>query len=290
MSEEVRTDQDVQFAARALFDGCAPERRQDIDALWVSFRPIFQFAPDIHQGKRFILDAGAYRYIRFNHRVLRAFWLAAFVAWEGYEAVNAALQTGNNPCAANLARFHLLIEAFRSTLTLDDPSLEPLPDGVPEPGSYPGVDHPTSQAPAELATLAAGWAFLHEAQHMQHQQDGTGAPQDGNPQQFHDEEFSCDEFAARFLIEQHGQYAQAKSVDADAVLKKRRAGLSVAMFALVLMSEGHWQSTDTHPSVQSRLDHIRPLLGNDAEASAMIIGAFMALRCIWPDAPVLRFP
>lgn len=289
MPEELRTDQDVQIAARFLFDGCAPERRQDIDALWASFRPSFQFAPDIYQGQRFILDAGAYRYIRFNHRVLRAFWLAAFVAWEGSEAVNAALQTSNNPCAANFTRFHLLIEAFRSTLASDDPSLEPLPEGVPEPGTYPGADRPTSQAPTELATLAAGWAFLHEARHMKHQQEGTGAPQDGTSQQFHEEEFSCDEFAAHFLIDQHAKYAQDASVDVAAVLKKRCLGLCVAMFALVLMSEDNWEASDTHPSVQSRLDRIRAFLGADAEDSAMIIGAFMALRCIWPDVPTLAF-
>lgn len=45
------------------------------------------------------MDAGSYRYIRFNHHVVRSFWIGAFAAWEGYRTVaeskdfRAALQT-----------------------------------------------------------------------------------------------------------------------------------------------------------------------------------------------------
>lgn len=289
MSQVVRTDTDVQVAAKALFEGCAPERKADIDKLWDAYRPEFQLTPDILAGERFILDAGAFRYVRFNHRVLRAFWLASFIAWEGSQAVHAALQASDDPASADFSRFRQLIDAFRTTLTADEADLEPLPDGIPQAGTYPGAGQPLLQAPAELATLAAGFAFLHEARHIKHQQDGTGAPQGGSPDQFHAEELSCDDFAARFLIEQHSTFAHDQSEDAAAVLKKRRLGLSVAMFALVLMSENRWQASDTHPSIQARIDSLRPLLGMNAEDIAMIVGAFTALRCIWPNAPTPRF-
>ena len=289
MQQALRTDQDVQDAVKALIHGCAPERRAEIDAIWSAYRPEFQLTPDVHEGERFILDAGAYRYVRFNHRVLRAFWLAAFIAWEGHRAVHSVLQTGSDPCSADFTRFRLLTDAFRTTLASDDPTLEPLPTGIPEPGKYPGANEPLSQAPAELATLATSWAFLHETRHIRHQQEGTGAPHGGSRPQCHAEEFSCDEFAARFLIEHRSRCAQDQRVDADAVLRKRRNGVAVGMFALSLMTENHWQASDTHPSVQSRMDALRPLLGNNAEDFAMIIGAFMALRCIWPDVPISTF-
>lgn len=74
--DSVRDDDSVQVAARNVLMGAAPERDADLDILWRQLDPIFQVAPDIHEGDRVIMDAGAYRYVRFNHRVLRAFWIA----------------------------------------------------------------------------------------------------------------------------------------------------------------------------------------------------------------------
>jgi hypothetical protein len=44
--------------------------------------PLFQLTHDTHDGERFMMKAGMDRYVRFNHRVVRAFWIAAFAAWE----------------------------------------------------------------------------------------------------------------------------------------------------------------------------------------------------------------
>ncbi len=55
--------------------------------MWVDLDPKFQLTPDTHEGENIIMDAGAYRYVRFNHRVLRAFWIAGYTAWEGYRLI-----------------------------------------------------------------------------------------------------------------------------------------------------------------------------------------------------------
>src|SRR5271170_2121867 len=87
MENTYRDDNEVQIAVRDLFLGCAPERKPELDAIWQMLAPKFQLTGDIHEGERFILDAGCYRDVRFNHRVVRAFWLAAYIAWEGYRAI-----------------------------------------------------------------------------------------------------------------------------------------------------------------------------------------------------------
>jgi hypothetical protein len=71
MNEAVRDDDSVQTAVRNLFMGSAPERESDLTAMWRELEPRFQITPDLHEEDRIIMDAGAYRYVRFNHRVLR---------------------------------------------------------------------------------------------------------------------------------------------------------------------------------------------------------------------------
>ena len=87
MSGEIRQDDEVQEAIRNLFVGCVPERKTELENYWNNLSPVFQIVPDVHENERLILEAGAYRYVRFNRRVVRAFWIGAFTAWEGYRAV-----------------------------------------------------------------------------------------------------------------------------------------------------------------------------------------------------------
>ncbi|RAZ89056.1 hypothetical protein DPM33_18945 [Mesorhizobium hawassense] len=120
--DDIRDDDDVQQAARNVLMGCAPERKTALDDMWQELNPKFQLAPDLHQGERIIMDAGAYRYVRFNHRVMRAFWIAGYAAWEGYRAVADAPSFD----AVDLGRFRDLLEAFESVISSDNPELEPL--------------------------------------------------------------------------------------------------------------------------------------------------------------------
>uniref|UniRef100_A0A973W6R2 Uncharacterized protein n=1 Tax=Bradyrhizobium septentrionale TaxID=1404411 RepID=A0A973W6R2_9BRAD len=97
-----------------------------------------------------------------------------------------------------------MIAAFEKTISSDQPELEALPAGVAEPGSYADAGtEPQSRAAGELATIAVAWALLHEVRHIRHQREGTGAaPYGSDATEKHREEFSCDEFATAFLLEQ----------------------------------------------------------------------------------------
>lgn len=282
---DIRDDQTVQDSVRHLFVGCAPERTAELDQMWLELAPLFQLTPDEHEGDRIIMDAGAYRYVRFNHRVLRAFWIAGYTAWEGYRTVAESPSLA----ALEMDRFKELISSFETVISSREPDLELLPDGVAEPGQYADQSQaPQSRAASELATIAVAWALLHEIRHIRHQREGTGAdPYDTDPKPKHDEELSCDEFATRFLLDQIDAYAQHKGESSVLVRQKRQLGIYFGLFAVTLLAKEKWEASDTHPAVQNRIDAIRSLIEPDKSviAAAVAHAAFSALQTLWPKAP-----
>lgn len=72
----LRDDDDVKNAVRHALLGSAPERETELIDLWSVLEPRFQLTDDTHDGERFVMEAGMYRYVRFNHRVVRSFWIA----------------------------------------------------------------------------------------------------------------------------------------------------------------------------------------------------------------------
>jgi hypothetical protein len=75
---DARSDEAVQDAARELFLGVAPERHAELQALWWRYGPSFELLSD--SGPDGFLEAGLFKFVRFNHRAMRAFWLASFIA------------------------------------------------------------------------------------------------------------------------------------------------------------------------------------------------------------------
>jgi hypothetical protein len=280
----VRDDDSVQVAARNVLRGGAPERDADLDDMWRELDPKFQLAPNLDGVQPIIMDAGAYRYVRFNHRVLRAFWIAAYAAWEGYRGVVEAASLE----ALDLGRFKELIAAFESTISSNDPELEALPSGVAEPGEYPDKQRdPQGRVAGELATIAVAWALLHELRHIRHQREGTGAdPLGTDTKSKHEEELSCDAFATTFLLERIDAYSGSTGESAELVRQKRQLGIYFGLFAVALLAKERWGDSDTHPAVQTRLDAVRTLMDPLSDIAAAIAHlAFASLGAVWPGAP-----
>jgi hypothetical protein len=84
MQSSINKAQTVQQAAHSLFLGCAPERKADLEDLWKRYQPEFKLLDDAGPDAFFTLEAGLYHFVRINHRAMRAFWFAGFIAWEGY--------------------------------------------------------------------------------------------------------------------------------------------------------------------------------------------------------------
>ncbi|WP_187829423.1 phage exclusion protein Lit family protein [Labrys sp. KNU-23] len=284
MIESVRDDDMVQEAVRRLFLGSAPERSHDLKLMWEELAPVFQLTPDEHQGERIIFDAGLFRYVRFNHRVLRAFWIAGYAAWEGYRLI------AESPDLEQLdnSRFAELVKAFEQVIENVDPSEVPLPAGVAEPGRYPDLKNdPQGRAASELATIAVAWALLHELRHIRHQREGTGADPFGDSEPKHREEFSCDEFATTFLLERADECAAAEQVNVEHIRRKRQLGIYFGLFAVALLAKDKWRASESHPSVQARIDAVRTLMEPTKSdlAAAMAHAAFAILGQLWPGAP-----
>ena len=115
-----------------LFVGVAPERNAELSDLWQRYTPRFNFIMDNGPDGAFVMEAGLYREVRFNDRAMRAFWLAAFIGWEGYRSVHEGLVRND----FQLTRFNEMIDCFTELLNADDPLTVTLPEGVPDPGVY----------------------------------------------------------------------------------------------------------------------------------------------------------
>lgn len=268
---------DVQRVARNLLLGAMPEREAEFAVLWAAYQTEFQIVDDNHDDGPIVLDAGLYRFVRFNHRVMRLFWLAGYAYWEGYEAFHRFA----NGDPIRLEQFKAIVECFDQVMTATDVESVPWPDPIPPPGTL--VDHVEGRAErvaGELAIFSTAFAVLHELRHIVHQNEGTSAPYDDWPR-CREEEHSCDEFAAAYLLERIGDYASQSGEDAHKVRAKRQAGVYAALFALSLLSKRNPGRSNHHPAVQERLNRVIRQMsdrdGLDPKAWAGAAAAFCAL-------------
>ena len=250
-SEDKRSDAQIQYAIKALFLGIAPEKRSELERLWDDYQLQFCLFMD---DKGVLMEGGAYRYVHFNHRVLRVIWVSSFAAWEAYSCTQLAIGDGE------LRSFDRLRDLLGLALRIrdaSDPEAVSLGD-LPEPGSLPS--DPQLRAPAELAMFAAGWAILHEVRHLKHQQDLTSTADGDAPEIARAEELSCDQFAAEFLTDSIAQYASAHAEEHAKIRMKRALGVYFGIFALIVLGHPNWKETKTHPSVSDRLRAMQSIL------------------------------
>ena len=264
--------------------GVTPERAEELQHYWGEFGLQIQMLDDDGPDGLVVLDAGGYIFIRFNHRVMRLFWLASFALWEGYAAHHCYVTSGET----DLTRFEEILDCFEATRIAANVDMVPWPDFIPPAGDL--VDHVPGDAArvgGELAILGTGWAVLHELQHLIHQQAGTSAP-------WHDveackrEEHSCDSFATAFLIERIAGQAAATGQLAAGISAKRQTGIYCAVFALTLLSRANWGPGERHPALQERIDAIAAVMDahrTSKVAAIIAVSAFASLKLAYPDAP-----
>lgn len=279
-NEEPRNDQQVQLAGKNLFIGVAPEREDELNQFWEKYHPRFNVLSDMSKDGKIIFDAGAYIDIRFNHRMMRAFWVASFAFWEALSALDCE--------QPNYHRLQTLLKYIEHVLK-DDEYSETIPCEVPSPGTLvdPKKDY-RGRENGEIAVFVGGWALLHEVRHIQHQQDGTSYDHQSTAEEKHLEELSCDEYATAFLLEKIAIYAEKSEQDSSLVEMKRQLGIYATLFALTVISKGSWLDSETHPSMQRRIDQVLNILiehGLNERASLRASGAFYSLAVIWGDIP-----
>jgi len=282
------TEQDharqLQEVTRSLFLGIVPERQDELTQYWTDFGPRFQILDDCGPDGSLIMDAGGFFIIRFNHRMMRLFWLASFLLWEGYTAQHQSVTTET----LDLARFRQILNCFEATRAARDVDTVPWPADIPLPGVL--VDHVAgdpARVGGELAIFSVGWALLHELRHLIHQQQQTSAPV-GDEELSRQEELSCDAFATRFLLERVNEYAHAQGNEPAAVSEKRQMGIYCALYAITLLTKENWEDTATHPAMQSRIRNVLAIIeshGVSVTANVIAVAAFESLNAVYPNAP-----
>ncbi len=280
MQDGVRSDNQIQSAVKNLLKGAAPERERDLESLWEECKPQFQFL----DTDDLVMDAGAYRIIRYSYSALRAFWFAGFIAWEGYQKSHAFHVLDSD----NFNRFNDMVKTFENLLTKKCPISKPLPFGVPEPGDFPDAEKfPRERSAADLAAIATAWAFLHEVKHLKHQQGGTSSKPNDSVEKHHEEELSCDKYATKFILSGVTEYARSTGEDPEKIRQKRELGIYFALFTLVLISAKKWEDSDSHPSIQKRINATIVTMGSSGMENSDIISKliFFAIQREWPDAP-----
>lgn len=283
---DTRENEQLKNAISNMFFGSVPERKDEITALIKQLDIVFGMLSDSHNGGSTIMQAGLYRFVQFNHRFVRSFWIGAFAAWEGYRAIAESSDIGE----VDINKFKVFVYTFEETINGQQADDYHLPNGIPEPGNFPDkASDPQGRAAAELAIIALGWAFLHEIHHIKHQREGTGAGIDGTPECNQNEEFSCDEFATKFILEEVKKYSDGSGEAFCLVRRKRELAIYIALFSLVLLSKDNWQESDSHPAVQERISAVCRIMGPDRDETAKVIAhaAFTTLRTIWPSAPIV---
>lgn len=264
--------------------GVTPERTDELQRYWEEFGLQFQILEDDGPDGPVVLDAGGYVYIRFNHRIMRLFWLGSFAMWEGYSAFQHYATTQET----NLARFREILDCFEATRVAADVDAVAWPAYLPLPGEL--VDH-TPGDPArvggELAIFGVGWAILHELQHLIHQQAGTSAVWD-DVEACRREEHSCDAFATAFLLGRIAEQAAETGQSPTAISDKRQMGIYCAVFTMTLLSRENWGPGERHPALQERIDAIAAALeahGTSKVAAIIAVAAFVSLKLAHPGAP-----
>lgn len=271
-------------AVHNMLLGATPERTEELQHYWGEFGLQIQMLEDDGPDGLVVLDAGGYIFIRFNHRVMRLFWLASFALWEGYAAYHHYVTSGE----ADLTRFEEILDCFEATRIAGNVDVVPWPDFLPPAGEL--VDHvpgDPARVGGELAIFGTGWAVLHELQHLIHQQAGTSAPWD-DVDACKREEHSCDAFATAFLLERIADQAAATGQPASGISAKRQTGIYCAMFALTLLSRANWGPGERHPALQERIDAIAGVMDahrTSKVAAIIAVSAFASLKLAYPDAP-----
>ena len=271
-------------AVHDMLLGVSPERTAELQTYWEDFGLQFQILNDDGPDGPVVLDAGGYVLIRFNHRIMRLFWLGSFAMWEGYVAFQHYATTQET----RLTRFVEILDCFEATRAAADVDAVPWPAFLPPPGEL--VDHvpgDPGRVGGELAIFGVAWAVLHEVQHLIHQQAGTSAAPD-DVEACRREEHSCDAFATAFLLERISEYAAATGQSESLVSDKRQMGVYCAIFAMTLLSRENWGPGDRHPALQERIDAVAGVLddhGTSKVAAIIAVSAFVSLKSVYPDAP-----
>ncbi|MCD2176094.1 phage exclusion protein Lit family protein [Rhizobium sp. C4] len=248
---------DVSKAIDLLLGGAAPERLEEIKALWGDADE----RAFLSDRTGFLLQAG-FGVVQVNEIALRQLWILtyAFSRAADFYALpllhlakaqlpfDEGLLAGIPDQAVGDAAFDealSAVAALAEALSIDE---VPLPAGVPIPASGVRSGGVAEQAGFDLACMAAAYTFLHEVRHV------LLAKADGETLAPVEEEIECDRFARDMMLGRVDEYARDHQTDPAAVAAKRSLGILFAKLSIVAITPPSQRlGSETHPPVRDRI-------------------------------------
>jgi hypothetical protein len=133
--------------------------------------------------------------------------------------------------------------AFRDAAGIDT---LPWPQGVPEPSEDNQFSNAQDKAAYDLLCTAGAYIFLHEIQHVRFEKEGN------KPADPRVEEFACDRFAQRFLLDKVDVKQSDES--GENIRAKRALGIVVAIVLILEVTPAEsWAGSNMHPPVSARV-------------------------------------
>ncbi|MGA3259678.1 MAG: phage exclusion protein Lit family protein [Bryobacteraceae bacterium] len=248
------TTAEVSELVLALLRGAAPERADELAALWRQFALNFD---TIQDKPGFDIKGGAFGSVIFTPRTLHQIWLLGFAAWRAFEAYGGILQIlpalGLPYDAAMIAdlpgqleaelRFQAAIHDARALNQVHQSEDFEWPAAVPLP-SQQSFTSAAEEVTRDVTSIAGAFIFLHEVKHIVLTQSGTDP---------HEEELACDQFAREFLLENITAYASTSGKPSDRILALRAMAVSVGLFVVLEITPvSSWRESESHPPLRKR--------------------------------------
>ena len=262
-----------------LLRGSAPERVEEIKALWKKYEPQFSVADD---GPGALLSANTRRIV-FDRKTMAVYWLLSFAGWKVLEcyspAVYASLPADNwagflgfppdlvrksFPIGTTIAqvleadvglpevesRLNEIIYTAQCILNADQMDDGDWPSSIPSPEADRDLlVNNQDKVIYDLAVISAAYAFCHELRHLMFAKDGDTPP--FRP----DEELACDAWSREFLTQNIEAYAKEQSVDPEVVLAKRSIAGAIGLFVLYETSKrGGDAGSSEYPPLADRMN------------------------------------
>ena len=241
-----------------LIKGATPERQEELEQLWDSYRPNFRYLDD---SPGFTLE------VRFDHvvttqRTVDQLWFASSVCIQSAKVFYSHLVTTKagevplNPQAlADDVDYTQEVEAlaklwqqFRELGRAALPGDFCWPnDIVPLPQPERPLDNREAQAIFDIVGLALSFWFLHEVRHLRFDAEET------RPTDPAEEEVICDTYAWEFMLRDIAAYHELSKEPIDKVQSKRRLGVAVGLATVLAVTAVAAQTNGTHPPSSERL-------------------------------------
>lgn len=251
-----------EYEIKLLLMNAIPERKDVMEEYLNQYLPQF-ISCDDRPG--FVMEAaGQLSVVMFTQRTMHLIWFLGFAAWQAvdiFSTLLAMLAVNRPKLDENVFdliydlysledEYKKLIDSAYGLAETNNPEAYEWPNNVPSPDGRKPTDE-RGGAIFDLICMSGAYVFLHEMKHIALSQDNNA------PDDMHDEELECDNFASEMLLGDIESYSIQSGDDLARLKSKRAMAISFALFYLLVFTpKGSWAGSQTHPNICNRISAV----------------------------------